>query len=246
MNRTITITALAFIASLVAAPAFAQPSEKSAAKKDRSAEYDAKRDGAKHGPKHRGPGHMFAKLDTNKDGKITKAEAVRVSDDHFARVDKNGDKVISQEEAKAFGEAMRKEHKSPEARAQRFAKMDKNGDGKIERSETKMPERFFVKVDTNNDGALTKAELETAHAKREQAQANKSDKKGDRGARHFAKMDKNGDGKLSQAESRGAATARFAMMDKNGDQVITKAEAREAMKEFRKGHQGKRQAKTTK
>lgn len=227
MNRTTTITALAFIASLIATPVLA------------------------HGGPG-GPGHMFKKMDTNQDGKISQSEALKVSDDHFAKVDKNGDKVITQEEAKAFGETMRAEHHSPEARAERFAKMDKNGDGKLQRDEIKMPEKHFTSIDTNKDNVLTKAELEAAHAKRQAAHANKSDKtdkadkKGNRGAHHFAKMDKDGDGKLSQAESRGAATARFAQMDKNGDQVVTKEEAQEAMKEFRKGHQGKRQAKTTK
>lgn len=218
MNRTTTITALAFIASLIATPVLA----------------------------HGGPGHMFKKVDTNQDGKITKSEALKANDDHFAKVDTNGDKIITQDEAKAFGESMRAEHHSPEARAKRFAKMDKNSDGKVQRSETQMPEKHFTSIDSNKDNALTKEELEAAHAKRQQAHANKADKKGGHGRRHFAKMDTDSDGKLSQTESRDAIAARFAKMDKNGDQVVTKEEAHEGMKEFRKGHPGKRQAKTTK
>lgn len=62
----------------------------------------------KKGQRH-GPGHLFAKLDVNKDGKITKAEAQKVSDQRFERIDTNKDGVVTREEAIAAHKAHKKE-----------------------------------------------------------------------------------------------------------------------------------------
>jgi Ca2+-binding EF-hand superfamily protein len=52
--------------------------------------------GGKHGRgKH---GNLFQKLDNNKDGNVTKAEAQAASEQHFARMDRNNDGVITSDE----------------------------------------------------------------------------------------------------------------------------------------------------
>lgn len=82
---------------------------------------------------------MFARLDTNKDGKITQAE---------------------------FDAAPRREsqagQQAPPAggRGRFFQMMDKNGDGAISKAEMEaMGQRRFDMADTNHDGWLSKGEL---------------------------------------------------------------------------------------
>ncbi len=54
-----------------------------------------------------GPGPMFAKFDTDKDGRISKEEMRAGTDKMFAEVDTNKDGFISKEEADAHHKAMR-------------------------------------------------------------------------------------------------------------------------------------------
>jgi hypothetical protein len=48
-----------------------------------------------------GPGKHLAKIDTNGDGKISKAEHTKAADERFARMDVNKDGVLTQDEMKA-------------------------------------------------------------------------------------------------------------------------------------------------
>lgn len=69
----------------------------------------------KDGHPHRGPGHMFEKADTNKDGVVTKEEFRAQSDKFFAKLDTNGDGKITkqeQEEAHAKFKQKREEHRA--------------------------------------------------------------------------------------------------------------------------------------
>ena len=86
---------------------------------------------AQTGPGTKSPGErfrtqFFERLDTNKDGKITKAEydASRAAEHKAA--DKNGDGFISKEEFAAYGDQRRGAFVD-----RMFSRLDKNGDGKL-------------------------------------------------------------------------------------------------------------------
>lgn len=150
------------------------------------------RGGKAHGQK------MFERVDTNKDGKITRAESEKAATARFAKMDANGDGVITLAEAKAAHEARKakraekraekakdkpaREGKSKDDKKARrghsaeafFAKADTNKDGKVTRAEAqKMHEARFAKVDANGDGVITKEEAKAAHKAHKKARASK-------------------------------------------------------------------------
>jgi hypothetical protein len=61
-------------------------------------------EGGPHGGHH---GKMMEKFDTDKDGKISKAEHMAMADAKFAEMDTNKDGFIAKEEGKAFREGMK-------------------------------------------------------------------------------------------------------------------------------------------
>jgi Ca2+-binding EF-hand superfamily protein len=102
----------------------------------------------KRGSRHDG---MFERMDANKDGKITKAEARQTSEERFKKVDTNKDNVITREEAKAAHEKMREE------------RAKKHGDkehSKHRKGHRHGPGHLFAKLDVNKDGKITKAEAQ--------------------------------------------------------------------------------------
>lgn len=87
--KTLSITTLSLIVALSAGSAIAKGE---AAKGDH-----------KGGP--------FAMMDINKDGVVTKAEFLQMSEKHFAMMDTNGDGKFTKEEAKAGREKMKEKMK---------------------------------------------------------------------------------------------------------------------------------------
>lgn len=74
----------------------------------------AQQTGEKQNPDHQS---MFERLDTDKDGKISKAEADKAEKgrlkDNFSKIDTNGDSFITKEEMKIFRQNNPKpEHKN--------------------------------------------------------------------------------------------------------------------------------------
>lgn len=129
-------------------------------------------------------------LDTNNDGKISRAEAAANPwlAKQFDALDKNKDGVLSRDElphpprgerGRGPGEWMSRldtnhdgrisaaEAKADPKLAARFAQMDVNKDGFVDKAdfELKMKQRrddWFAKADTNKDGLLSKAEFDAA------------------------------------------------------------------------------------
>jgi Ca2+-binding EF-hand superfamily protein len=90
---------------------------------------------AQTGPGSKSPGERFRtqfmeRLDTNKDGKITKDEYAAARTAEFKAADKNGDGFISKEEFAAYGDQRRGDFVD-----RIFARLDKNGDGKLDAAE---------------------------------------------------------------------------------------------------------------
>ena len=99
---------------------------------------------------------MFARMDANGDGVVSDADKAARMAQRFAKMDTNGDGMLSQAEFTAAHEAR------GEAGAKRMGKRGGRGGQMIERA------------DSNGDGQVTKAELQTAALARfDQADANR-------------------------------------------------------------------------
>jgi len=131
---------------------------------------------------HHGHGDMLARLDANKDGVVTKAEAIAAADARFARADTNADGKITQDEVEAKRAAMRAKWQQ-----RRIAQGDQAGDP-AKPAHAGMHHHghhgdMTKQLDGNGDGIVTKAEAEAA------------------ATAHFDKMDANHDGRIDQAET---------------------------------------------
>jgi Ca2+-binding EF-hand superfamily protein len=137
------------------------------------------------------PAEMFAKMDTNGDGSVDKAEftafgkqmAAKIgkagkSEDIFAKIDTDGDGKISQSENEAFVRQMKSAMPRPP-----------NGAGGN-------PNDMFAQMDTNGDDAVDKTEFE-AFIRQMANETESTDKSNDL----FSQIDTDGDGKISKSES---------------------------------------------
>lgn len=91
-------------------------------------------------------GQFFERMDTNKDGKVTVAEAEALGKAKFTALDKNKDNVLAGDEL--------------EGPHPRFKRADANGDGKVTLAEaTAKGQAMFTRLDKNNDKVLTRDEM---------------------------------------------------------------------------------------
>jgi Ca2+-binding EF-hand superfamily protein len=173
---------------------------------------------------------MFARLDTNHDGFITRDEL-------------NG--VEAQREQKA------------EARAQRFDpskafdRLDANHDGKITAAEVAAAHArrawqtggetaqapgftgLYARADTNKDNVLTRAEFDAMGQELKARMEHASVARGGMAIRMFDRSDANRDGRVTLAEMQQAALAQFDRMDLNHDGTVTPDERKQARQLFR-------------
>ena len=104
------------------------------------------------------PARGFSSLDKNGDGVISRDEAAahpRLANS-FDRIDTNKDGVLSQDELRAAHQAHHADR----------PKLDANGDGMISRDEAKNAPRLmanFDAIDTNKDGMLSRDEMAAWH-----------------------------------------------------------------------------------
>ncbi len=145
---------------------------------------DASADGPMGGPADapmggRPPIFDFAKMDTDKDGKITQEElkAFRAAQVSGVDADKNG--LISESELAADIVAKMTARADDMAKA-RIAAQDVDGDGQLSAEELlapPLPAALFGRIDGDGDGAISQAEFDAA---REKMAERKGDARGDR------------------------------------------------------------------
>lgn len=152
--------------------------------------------------------YVFARLDANQDGRVTRAEVDGEAQRIFARMDANKDSELTQSEtAEGVGVVAREEIEA------RFKSLDTNADGRVTAAESKLPARFFARLDKNSDQAVTRDEIQAAP------------KLGAKGSEFaFKALDANRDGKVTRAEGTELALSRFDYVDTNRDGAITRAE----------------------
>lgn len=98
-------------------------------------------------------------MDTNRDGVLSRSEWTWDATT-FDRLDANGDRVLTQREARAGFEEWREDRDTRDSRQKmKHRGMDKNRDGVITRSEWRGNDNSFRKQDRNNDGVLSGDEL---------------------------------------------------------------------------------------
>ena len=111
---------------------------------------------------------VFKTRDKNEDGKLSKDELIGFVSNDFTKLDTDKDGFISKNEL-AKSSKFDKKNKRSNDRKERpsieglLAEMDTNKDGKLSKDEVKGPlADDFSKIDSNKDGFLSKEELEKA------------------------------------------------------------------------------------
>jgi Ca2+-binding EF-hand superfamily protein len=99
--------------------------------------------------------HILQRVDTDHDGKISKAEFDTESTALFKKLDKNSDGKIAADEVPAH-------HWGPKGGM--LGRMDTDKDGRITKAEFTVGEdKLFQKLDANGDGVITQDEMQAAH-----------------------------------------------------------------------------------
>ena len=102
----------------------------------------------------------FKKMDTNGDGKISRAEHAAGAKQMFTECDANKDGVVTAAEMDA-AMALRGENpgKTDKTSAEKIQVIDQNGDGKLTLAEHEAgTEKMFAQMDKDGDGFLSKEE----------------------------------------------------------------------------------------
>lgn len=113
-----------------------------------------------------GPMFDIAALDTDKDGKISKAELEAHHAARLAEVDANNDGKLSAEELASMQIKAMTERANQMA-ARMVERLDTDGDGLLSAAELvtpPMPDRMFDRIDANGDGFIDQAEIDAARA----------------------------------------------------------------------------------
>jgi Ca2+-binding EF-hand superfamily protein len=184
------------------------------------------------------PGHvqkMFARLDANKDGFITKTEVEALQAQRADKAEK------------------RAEHFDP---SKIFARLDANKDGKITKAEAEAAHsqrvvakggqpavaqatgagRLFDRADANKDGVVTRAEFDAAGAQMKARMEQAGMHRGGFAGALFETADTNKDGKVSLAEAQAVALQHFDRADLNHDGKLTPEERKQVRQQIKAQH----------
>lgn len=159
-------------------------------------------------------GHMlFDLLDANKDGTVTRAEAMAAAEKHFTEADTDHNGILSQSEQDAMHTRMR----------------------------ATMEDAMFKRMDSDGNGQISLEEFKAAHERMRAAMGNHEDGSGMRRG-HEGGMGMMGKGRMMQGDvTKAAYLARVQLMfervDANHDGKITAAERDAARAKMMEMHQ---------
>ena len=159
---------------------------------------------------------------------VTRAEVQTRVRDMFARVDANRDGYVTQAEAQTFRDSVRGERREArqDRKEARFARLDANRDGEISRAE------FFAPRQRAERGERAERRGQRAE-RRAERRAHRLERRGQRGGmfarlgeRRFDRVDANNDGRISLAEVTELRLRAFDRADVNRDGRLTREERR--------------------
>jgi hypothetical protein len=169
-----------------------------------------------------------------KAGKVhTRADVQAKVAEHFARIDSNRDGAVTKAEADSARTAQRaqfaerREERREDRREQAFERMDSNRDGSISRAEWDAQAAQRQQRVAARDGDERRA------GRRFQGGGMHS-----LGGRMFEMADANKDGRVTLQEAQAAALRHFDMADANRDGQITPDERRQVHERMRAQHRG--------
>ena len=152
--------------------------------------------------------HHVGKLDKDGDGMISREEATGhpMLVKHFDTIDANKDGRLSKEEMHAARKAGRDKHKQD--MQAKFKAADTNGDGAVSKQEAEAAKldkltKHFDTLDANKDGKLTTEEMQASRKAMHEKFKGKFEEK-------FKAADKDGDGALTKQEAEAAGLKRLA------------------------------------
>lgn len=182
---------------------------------------------------------LMKRFDANKDGKISRGE-LEAAPQLFARLDSDANGELSKDEAAKASAADVAKIKTGGSQAPEMGDrpkrrggmgmLDTDGDGKVSKKEfLAMQAKNFDRMDANKDGALDAEELKRSPM----AQAMRGKRGGGdqnneqaltRAKMMIKRVDKDGDGAISKEEAPERMAQMFDRADKNGDGKITAEE----------------------
>ena len=234
------ILASSAAALIAVAPAIAQTAQPAPAKNPRAERVETRTETQSRVATH------FAKLDTNRDGFVTQAEADAVMAQR--------QKIRAERKEKRADQ--RAERRDP---AKLFDRLDTNKDGQVTKTEAEAAHNarvaarggkpanahavamggLFERADTNKDGAISKAEFAAAprpeHGRKGAGMQRAGMRHGFAGGM-FTAADSNKDGRVSLAEAQQVALQHFDRADANRDGKLTPDERRAARQQMRAQH----------
>jgi Ca2+-binding EF-hand superfamily protein len=177
---------------------------------------------------------MFARLDTNKDGFVTKTEVDALQAQRADKIEKRAERFDS---------------------SKIFDRLDANRDGKVTRAEAEAAHsqhavakggqpavahatgagRMFDRADANKDGVVTRAEFDAAATQMKAHMEQAGMHRGFAG-RMFDMADTNKDGRVSLAEAQAVALQHFDRADLNHDGKLTPEERKQMHHQFGAQH----------
>lgn len=170
---------------------------------------------------------------------VTRAQVETRIRDMFARVDTNRDGFVTQAEAQAVRGAARAERRGDRAdrRQDRFAHLDANRDGSISRDE------FFARAERGDraERGERRGQRAERRAERREDRLERRNQRGGLmarlGGKRFERIDADKDGRISLAEATAQRLRAFDRADANRDGRLTREE-RQAVRADRQARRG--------